>query len=225
MRLMTAGCKQCQPVIPFLTVEHLSHMLAGKQRGMVKAEPGAHQTRPALPQGRGLLAQPDCITIQQAKPMRLARPSSAQAAPAAQSVADKHCRCSPLAQPEGINTRPITSQGIGSLPGQQTRKQAPAVQERSSNGLRCPEGRKEAVILLEEADFDWDVEDLQKVQQRARDAPSALHPQSALRLAPSHSLALLLCTGCSPCPSGNLCLMASEVLLVTQNHPCSLQAW
>ena len=211
-----------------LSGEHLSHVLAGKQRGIVKTEPGAYQTRSALPQGRGLLAQPDCITIQQAKPSRpmpLARPSSAGAAPAAKSVADKQRRCSPPAQPEGINRWPITSQGIGSLPGQQTRKQAPAVQERSSNGLRYPEGRKEAVILLEEADFGWDLEDLQKVQQRARDAPSALQPQSALRLAPSHSSALLLCTGCLPCPSGNLCLMASEVLFVTQNHPCSLQAW
>ena len=195
---------------------------------MVKAEPGAYQTRPALPLGRGLLAQPDCITIQQAKPSRpmpLARPSSAGAAPAAQSVADKHRRCSPPAQPEGINRRPITSQGIASLPGQPTRKQAPAVQERTSNGLRCPEGRKEAVILLQEADFDWDLKDLQKVQQRARDAQSALQPQSALRLAPSHSSVLLLCTGGLPCPSGNSCLMASEVLFVTQNHPCSLQAW
>lgn len=162
-----------------LSGEHLSHMLAGKQRGVVKAEPGAYQTRPALPQGRGLLAQPDCIATQQAKPSGarpLARPPAAGAAPAAKPVADKHRRCSPPAQPESINRQPFTSQGVGSLPGQQTRKQAPAAQGRSSNGPGSPEARKEAVILLEEAGIDWDLGDLQKVQQRARDAPSALQP-------------------------------------------------
>ena len=63
--------------------------------------------------------------------------------------------------------------GLASLPsslqpGQQSRQQAAAAPK--GNGSRFPVARNEAVVMLEDAEVDWDVADIQKVQQRARDA-------------------------------------------------------
>ncbi|CAL5219574.1 g1434 [Coccomyxa viridis] len=61
----------------------------------------------------------------------------------------------------GLASRPSSAQA-----GQQGRKQAAATLEGSAS--RLPGTRNEAVVMLEDAEVDWDVADIQKVQQRAR---------------------------------------------------------
>ena len=61
----------------------------------------------------------------------------------------------------GLASRPSSAQA-----GQQGRKQAAATLEGSASHL--PGTRNEAVVMLEDAEVDWDVADIQKVQQRAR---------------------------------------------------------
>ncbi len=57
------------------------------------------------------------------------------------------------------------------LTGQQGSTQARATHQGSSRGAHAAEARKETLVLLEDAEIDWDVGDIQKVQQRARDVP------------------------------------------------------
>ena len=59
--------------------------------------------------------------------------------------------------------------------GQQGGKRAAAKQQGS--GPRPAEARKETLVMLEDAEIDWDVADIQKVQQRAKVVTGAsLHP-------------------------------------------------
>lgn len=79
-------------------------------------------------------------------------------------VGKAHCNTSeqPVSTPiRGISPIPSSAQ-----PGQPGRKQATATPQK--DGSHPSEARREAVVMLEDAEINWDVADIQKVQQRAR---------------------------------------------------------
>ena len=143
-------------------------MHAGKHKEAAKAEPKTYQNSAAQHKAKGLFAASGSTTERQpnqSRPTPPARQGSARPQPAVKPLVGK-AHCSTSEQPMSTTNRGISSHPISAQSRQQGVKQATAT--RQKDGSHPPEARREAVVMLEDAEINWDVADIQKVQQRAR---------------------------------------------------------
>lgn len=149
-------------------------MLAGKLKEAAKAEPRAYQSSAAQQKAKGLFASSvKGVGLQSShgEPVPLAMPPSAGPQQAVRPLTSGQSRRGSSPQDYRVIQHGYEMHLRNALTGQQDSKQARTTHQGSTRGAHAAEARKETLVLLEDAEIDWDVGDIHKVQQRARDVP------------------------------------------------------